>query len=87
MAWLGDEQAGVVVIKHCVDKLGNTFFEVPKTLARLDKTAFSAIKEHSVQVVTIEMVLFEWIRKASDESFGSMLRLGKHLRQIKAANS
>ena len=51
MACLGDEQAGVVVIKHCVDKLGNTFFEVPKTAARLDKTAFSAIEGYSVQVV------------------------------------
>ncbi len=51
MARLGDQQAGVVVTEHCVDKLGNTVFEVPKTAARLDKTAFSAIKEHSVQVV------------------------------------
>ncbi len=51
MAWLGDQQAGVVVTENCVDKLGNTVFEVPKTAACLDKTAFSAIKEHSVQVV------------------------------------
>ena len=148
MAWLGDQQGGVVVTEHCVDKLGNTVFEVLKTATRLDKTAFSAIKQHSVQVVapqrqvivlgmeshvcvfqtvmdlldagkqvfvvsdlvasrdpidktvalarmqatgavivTIEMVLFEWVRNASDESFGSMLQLVKHLRQIKDANS
>ena len=51
MAWLGDQQAGVVVTEHCVDKLGNTVFEVPKTVAHLDKTAFSAIEGYSVQVV------------------------------------
>ncbi len=26
MAWLGDQQAGVVVTEHYVDKLGNTVF-------------------------------------------------------------
>ena len=148
MAWLSDQQVGVVVTEHCAEKLGNTVFEVPKTATRLDKTVFSAIKEHSVQVVapqqqvivcgmeshvcifqtvmdlleaekqvfvvtdlvasrdpidktaalarmqaagaiivTIEMVLFEWVRNTSDESFGSMCRLVKHLRQIKATNS
>ena len=148
MAWLGDQQAGVVATEHCVDKLGNTIFEVPRTAARLDKTAFSAIKEHSVQVVapqqqvivlgmeshvcvlqtvmdlldagtqvfvvsdlvasrdpvdktvalawkqaagavivTIDMILFEWVRSLSDETFGSMLQLVKHFRQIKDADS
>ena len=148
MTWLGDQQAGVVVTEHCVDKLGKIVFEVPKTTVRLSKTAFSTLKEHSVQVVapqrqvivcgmeshvcvfqtvmdlldagkqvfvvsdlvasrdpidrtvalarmqaagvvivTIEMVLFEWVRNASDESFGSMLQLVKHLRQIKATHS
>jgi nicotinamidase-related amidase len=148
MAWLSDQQAAVVVTEHCAAKLGNTVFEVPKTATRVDKTAFSAIKEHSVQViapqqqvivcgmeshvcvfqtvmdlleaqkqvfvvtdlvasrdpidkmaalarmqaagamiVTIEMVLFEWVRNTSDESFGSMLQLVKRLRQIKVTNS
>ena len=41
----------MVVTEHCAAKLGNTVFEVPKTAMRLDKTAFSAIKEHSVQVI------------------------------------
>lgn len=35
----------------CLDKLGNTVFEVLKITTRLDKTAFTALKEHSVQVV------------------------------------
>jgi nicotinamidase-related amidase len=148
MTWLSDQQAGVVVTEHCAEKLGNTVFDVPETATRLYKTAFSAIKEHSVQVVasqqqvivcgmeshvcvlqtvmdllvaekqvfvvsdlvasrdpidktaalarmqaagavivTIEMVLFEWVRNASDESFGSMLQLVKRLREIKATNS
>ena len=139
--WLGGHRV-------CLDKLGNTVFEVPKTKTRLDKTAFTALKEHSVQVVapqqqvivcgmeshvcvfqtvmdlldagkqvfvisdlvasqdqndktvalarmqavgadivTIEIVLFEWVRKASYASFGSMLQLVKHLQQIKAAQS
>ena len=147
MTWLSDQRFGAVVTEHCLDKLGNTVFEVPKTRTRLDKTLFSALIEHSVQVVapqqqvivcgmeshvcvfqtvmdlldagkqvfvisdhvasrdqndktvalarmqaaganivTIEMVLFEWVRKVNDESFGSMLQLVKHLRQIKAAN-
>ena len=51
MAWLSDQQVGVVVTEHCAEKLGNTVFEVPKTATRLDKTAFSAILEHSIQVV------------------------------------
>ena len=35
----------------CLDKFGNTVFEVLKITTRLDKTAFTALKEHSVQVV------------------------------------
>ena len=51
MTWLSGQRVGVVVTEHCLDKLGNTVFEVPKTTTRLEKTAFSALKEHSVQVV------------------------------------
>ena len=53
-----------------------------------DKTvALARMQAARVDMVTIEMVLFEWVREASDESFGSMLQLVTHLQQIKAANS
>ena len=53
MTGWGDQQAGVMVTEHCVDKLGKTVFEVPKTTVCLSKTAFSKLKEHSVQVVAL----------------------------------
>ena len=54
----------------------------------IDRTvALARIQVAGVVIVTIEMVLFEWVRNASDESFGSMLQLVKHLRQIKATYS
>ena len=54
----------------------------------IDKTAALArMQAAGAIIVTIEMVLFEWVRNTSDESFGSMLQLVKYLRQIKVANS
>ena len=41
----------MVVTEHCRERLSKTVFEVSNTTAHLDKTAFSALKEHSVQVV------------------------------------
>ena len=53
----------------------------------IDKTvALARVQAAGAMIVTIEMVLFEWVRNTSDESFGSMLQLVKRLRQIKATN-
>ena len=60
MTWLGDQQADVVVTEHCRDRLSKTVCEVPKTTAHLDKTALSALKEHSVQVVAPQQQVVVW---------------------------
>ena len=53
-----------------------------------DKTvALARMQAVGADIVTIEIVLFERVRKASYASFGSMLQLVKHLQQIKAAHS
>ena len=54
----------------------------------IDKmAALARMQAAGAIIVTIEMVLFEWVRNTSDESFASMLQLVKRLRQIKATNS
>jgi len=148
MTWLASQDATVVITEHFADKLGPTVFEPPKCATCLRKRAFSALKEHSVQVVapqdqvlvcgmeahvcvlqtvldlleagkqvfvvsdlvtshdvankvfaldrmkeagaiivTTEMVLFEWVKTAANESFRDMLRLVKALRTLKAEMS
>ena len=53
-----------------------------------DKTvALARMQAARADILTIEIILFEWVRKTSDENFGSMLQLVTHLQQIKAANS
>ena len=47
---------------------------------QLIKPALARMQAAGAIIVTIEMVLFEWVRNTSDESFGSMLQLVKHLR-------
>ena len=48
MTWLRGQRVGVVVTEHCLDELGNTVFEVAETTTRLDKTAGSVLKGHSI---------------------------------------
>ena len=148
VTWLASQDATVVITEHCADKLGPTGFEIPKCATCLQKRAFSALKEHSAQVVapqdqvfvcgmeahvcvlqtvldlleagkqvfvlsdlvtsydatsrvialdrmkdagaivvTTEMMLFEWVGTAANESFRDMLRLVKALRALKAEMS
>ena len=60
MIWLGYQQVDVMVTEHCRDRLSKTVFEVPKTTAHLDKTALSALKGHSVQVVAPQQQMVMW---------------------------
>jgi nicotinamidase-related amidase len=143
--WLWAHNAPVAATEHVTNKLGSTYFELPATCQRYEKCCFSALGEHSAQVitpseqvvvfgmeahvcvlqtvldlvasgkkvfvvadltasansidrdtalnrmssigaqiVTSEMVLFEWVRGAQDNSFGSMLELVKTLRKLGA---
>lgn len=143
--WLSAQNAPVAATEHVADKLGSTYFELPATCQRYEKKCFSALDEHSgqvvspseqvvvfgmeahvcvlqtvmdlvsagkkvfvvadltasansidrdtalnrmsfigAQIVTSEMVLFEWVRGAQDDSFDSMLRLVKTLRKLGA---
>ena len=49
--WFAELEASITVTEHCVDKLGATVFRLPQSVNRLDKQGFSALREHSVQVV------------------------------------
>ncbi|MGB0359259.1 MAG: isochorismatase family protein [Litorivicinaceae bacterium] len=49
--WFVELEASITVTEHCVDKLGATVFRLPKSVNRLEKQSFSALREHSVQVV------------------------------------
>lgn len=141
--WLSAQNAPVAATEHVADKLGSTYFKLPATCKRYEKKCFSALDEHSgqvvspseqvvvfgmeahicvlqtvmdlvsagkkvfvvadltasansidrdtalnrmssigAQIVTSEMVLFEWVRGAQDNSFGSMLELVKTLRKL-----
>jgi nicotinamidase-related amidase len=145
VTWFASQDATVVITEHCADKLGSTTFQRPDGAMCLNKRAFSALKEHSLQVVapqdqvlvcgmeahvcvlqtvldlleagkqvfivsdlvashdagskmfaldrmkdagaivvTTEMMLFEWVGTAANESFRDMLRLVKNLRTLKA---
>ncbi len=86
-------ESHVCVFQTVMDLLdaGKQVFVVSDLVASgnsIDKTvALARMQAAGAVIVTIEMVLFEWVRNASDESFGSMLQLVKHIRQIKDANS
>ncbi len=86
-------ESHVCVFQTVMDLLdaGKQVFVVSDLVASgnsIDKTvALARMQAAGAVIVTIEMVLFECVRSASDESFGSMLQLVKHLRQIKDANS
>ncbi len=86
-------ESHVCVFQTVMDLLdaGKQVFVVSDLVASrdpIDRTvALARMQAAGVVIVTIEMVLFEWVRNASDESFGSMLQLVKHLRQIKATHS
>ena len=51
VTWLASQDATVVITEHCADKLGSTTFQRPDGAMCLNKRAFSALKEHSLQVV------------------------------------
>ena len=51
VTWLASQHATLVITEHCADKLGATIFQPPGGATCLKKRAFSALKEHSLQVV------------------------------------
>ena len=83
----------VCVLQSLMDLLdaGKQVFVVSDLMAfrdPVDKTvALARMQAAGALIVTTEMILFEWVRNVSDESFGSMLQRVKHFRQIKDADS
>ena len=51
LQWVQTQDAEIVVTEHCPDKLGATMFAIPSEARCLQKTAFSALDQHSVQVI------------------------------------
>ena len=145
--WMAAQNTPIAITEHLSQKLGRTHFKPPPGCKRYEKCCFSALGEHSAQViapseqvvvfgmeahvcvlqtvldlvasgkkvfvvadltasansidrdtalnrmssigaqiVTSEMVLFEWVRGAQDNSFGSMLELVKTLRKLGATS-
>ena len=51
LQWLQTQDAEIVVTEHCPDKIGATMLTIPSGARCLQKTAFSALDQHSVQVI------------------------------------
>ena len=51
LQWLQTQDTEIVVTEHCSDKIGATIFTIPSEARCLQKTAFSALDQHAVQVI------------------------------------
>ena len=51
LQWMQTQDAEIVVTEHCPDKIGATMLTIPSGARCLQKTAFSALDQHSVQVI------------------------------------
>ena len=51
LQWLQNRGAEIVVTEHCSDKIGATLLTIPSEARCVQKTAFSALDQHSVQVI------------------------------------
>ena len=51
LQWLQTQDTEIVVTEHCPDKIGTTMFTIPSEARCVQKTAFSALDQHSVQVI------------------------------------
>jgi isochorismate hydrolase len=83
-------EAHVCVLQTVLDLVasGKKVFVVADLTASANSidrdTALNRMSSIGAQIVTSEMVLFEWVRGAQDNSFGSMLELVKTLRKLGA---